>query len=60
MRKGPPKTRIRWHISYDADYVLRIVEDKVKKTIGMSSVKWIDVDIVAHFTGPRIETKPLQ
>jgi hypothetical protein len=59
MRKGPPKTGVRWHVSYDTDFVRKLVERKIEKTIGMQAVKWIDVDIVAHFAGPRIDTKPL-
>jgi hypothetical protein len=59
MRKGPPKIGVRWHVSYDGDYVRKLVEEKINKTIGMQAVKWIDVDIVSHISGPRIETKPL-
>jgi hypothetical protein len=59
MRNGSPKTGIRWHNSYDGDFVRKIVEEKIKHSIGMSGVKWTVVDIVSHMSGPRIETKPL-
>jgi hypothetical protein len=59
MRKGPPMTGIRWHNSYDSDYARTVVERKIQKIIGMQAVKWIDVDIVSHISGPRIESKPL-
>jgi hypothetical protein len=59
MRNGAPKTGVRWQTSYDGDYVRRLVEERIKKTIGMNYVKWIDLDIVIHISGPRTETKPL-
>ena len=59
MRKGSPKSGIRWHASYDKDWVRKEVEEKIKKTIGMQAVKWVDVEIAPHLTGTRIETKHL-
>jgi hypothetical protein len=59
MKIGPPKVGLRWHPSYDTDYVRRIVEEKVKKTLGSVMVKWVDVEIVSRTTGNRIETKNL-
>ncbi len=59
MKIGPPKQGVRWHPAYDIDQVRELVEKKVKRTIGMNLVKWIDIDIVSHSTGTRMQTKNL-
>jgi hypothetical protein len=59
MKVGTDKEGIRWHPSYDVNHVSALVEQKVKKKIGMASFKLIEVDIVSNSTGSRIETKNL-
>jgi hypothetical protein len=60
MKIGRSKVGIRWHPSYDTDYVHALVEKKIRKTIGISAVKWIEVDIVARSKGDRMDTKNLE
>jgi hypothetical protein len=59
LKKGNPKTGVRWHPSYDADHVKGLVEAKVRKLYGAASVKWVDVEIVARSSGNRMDTKNL-
>ena len=59
MKVGADKEGIRWHPSYDVNHVRALVEQKVKKKIGMAAVKFIDVDIVSKSTGDKSETKNL-
>jgi hypothetical protein len=59
MKIGKPKEGRRWHPSYDTDYVHSIIEKRVRKTMGMSAVKWIDVEIISRSSGDRMDTKNL-
>lgn len=59
MKIGARKEGIRWHPSFEVDHVRALVKKKVKRTIGMNAVKWIDIDIVSHSTGTRMQTKNL-
>jgi hypothetical protein len=59
LRIGEPKSGIRWHPSYDIDFVRALVETKVRKTLGTTPVKWIDVEIVARSKGDKMDTKNL-
>jgi hypothetical protein len=43
----------------DIDHVRTLVEKKVRRTLGMAAVKWIDIEIVSHTTGARMDTKNL-
>ena len=59
LKTGPPRSGVRWHPSYDVDHVKGLVEAKVRKLYGRAAVKWVDVEIVARTSGPKIETKSL-
>jgi hypothetical protein len=60
MKTGQTKEGIRWHTSYDEEYVRAVVFEKVKKTIGRLAIKWIDVQIVRRPSGnSRMDTKNL-
>ena len=59
MKIGRPKVGVRWHPSYDTDYVHALVEKKIRKTIGMSAVNWIRIDIEARSRGDRMDSKNL-
>jgi hypothetical protein len=59
MKIGKPKQGVRWHPSYDADHVLALVQKKIKRTLGTAVVKWVDVEIVSHTSGARMDTKNL-
>jgi hypothetical protein len=60
MKNGQTREGIRWHSSYDEEYVKAVVFEKVKKTIGRLAIKWVDVQIVRRPPGnSRMETKSL-
>jgi hypothetical protein len=60
MKMGKPKVGVRWHPSYDADQVRDLVEKKIRKTIGMSAVQWIDIERIAWTKGDRMDSKKLE
>ncbi len=60
MKTGQTHEGIRWHSSYDEEYVRSIVFEKVKKALGRLAVKWIDVQILRRSSGnSRMDTKNL-
>jgi hypothetical protein len=59
MKIGKPKQGVRWHSSYDVNQVRFLVEKKVKETLGMASVDWIDVVTTGRNVGSKMETNTL-
>jgi hypothetical protein len=57
---GKPKVGVRWHPSYDVDHVKTLVEKKVRKTLGIAAVKWVEVIIVSRTKGDKMDTKNLE
>jgi hypothetical protein len=51
MKIGKPKQGVRWHPAYDHEQVRALVTKKVKRTIGMANVQWVEVDIVSYSNG---------
>ena len=59
MKVGADKEGIRWHPSYDVKHVRSLVEQKVKKKIGMAAVKLIEVDMLSYSIAGRSDSKNL-
>jgi hypothetical protein len=59
LKSGTYKQGVRWHPAYDIEQVQAVVEKKVKATLGMAAVDWIDVKTMGRNVGTGKDTKTL-